>query len=183
MNFVKFKRAERINAVFCLIVGTLSHFLYDWSGQNKLIALFSPVNESTFEHLKLLFFPWLWFGIVEVFLLCKAPITNKCRQYVIPAKTIGVISGCAAICISFYTYTGFLGYSIDFINILTFVIGVAVQYFVTINVFKSGKFATENFLRISIIIIIVIIALFTIFTFFPPHIAFFRDPLNFSYGI
>lgn len=32
--------------IVTMILGTLNHFLYDWSGKNPVIALFTPVNES-----------------------------------------------------------------------------------------------------------------------------------------
>lgn len=41
------------------ILGTLFHFVYDWSGQMWFVGLFVPVNESTWEHMKLLFVPML----------------------------------------------------------------------------------------------------------------------------
>ncbi len=51
--------------LFTAIAGTLLHFLYDWSGQSLLIAPFSAVNESIWEHMKLLFFPMLLFAAAE----------------------------------------------------------------------------------------------------------------------
>ena len=57
--------------VFSLIVGTLLHFTYEWSGENKFIASFSAVNESVWEHLKLVFYPMLIAGIVEYFFVKK----------------------------------------------------------------------------------------------------------------
>ena len=39
-------------------LGTLNHFLYFLSGQSPIVALFCPVNESVWEHLKLLYFPF-----------------------------------------------------------------------------------------------------------------------------
>ncbi len=38
--------------------GSALHFLYDWL-PSPLTALFSPINESVWEHLKLLFWPML----------------------------------------------------------------------------------------------------------------------------
>ena len=46
---------------FVLVLGTFSHFFFDWSGENRLVGIFAAVNESTWEHLKLLFFPALLF--------------------------------------------------------------------------------------------------------------------------
>lgn len=37
-------------------LGTLAHFAYEWSGKQLLAGAFCAVNESTWEHMKLLFF-------------------------------------------------------------------------------------------------------------------------------
>lgn len=44
-----------------LILGVLLHFLYDWF-PNPVTALISPVRESLWEHLKILFIPLLLSG-------------------------------------------------------------------------------------------------------------------------
>ena len=44
---------------FVLITGSLAHFLYGWSGNNHIVGLFTPVSESIWEHMKLIFFPML----------------------------------------------------------------------------------------------------------------------------
>ena len=36
-------------------LGVLFHFVYDWTGENAVVGLFTPINESTWERLKLLF--------------------------------------------------------------------------------------------------------------------------------
>ncbi len=55
--FMKYlKRYAIIGIFFVLITGTLAHFLYDWSGNNYIVGLFTPINESIWEHMKLLFF-------------------------------------------------------------------------------------------------------------------------------
>ena len=46
-------------------VGTVLHFLYEWLGSATWIAPFSGVNESTWEHMKLLFWPMLLYAIVQ----------------------------------------------------------------------------------------------------------------------
>lgn len=57
--------------LFTSVTGTLAHFVYDWSGQNVLAGLFTPVSESTWEHMKLLFFPMLLYGFFTMFCLHK----------------------------------------------------------------------------------------------------------------
>ena len=46
---------ETAGFLFTAAVGALLHFSYDWSGGTVLAAAFSAVNESTWEHMKLLF--------------------------------------------------------------------------------------------------------------------------------
>ena len=46
-----------------ILAGSALHFLYDlWP--NPLTAVFAPVNESVWEHLKLLYAPFLVCGFV-----------------------------------------------------------------------------------------------------------------------
>ena len=65
---MKMKKIFIWSAIIVSILGTLLHFAYDWSGQNTLVGLFTPVNESTWEHMKLIFFPTL---IVNIFIWRK----------------------------------------------------------------------------------------------------------------
>jgi hypothetical protein len=51
--------------------GTILHFLYDWLGKAAWIASFSGVNESTWEHMKLLVWPTFIFAVVQYFFFCK----------------------------------------------------------------------------------------------------------------
>ena len=66
------------------ILGSLSHFVYEWSGNNRFVGYFFAVNESTWEHLKLLFFPTVVYSVIEYFL-----VKNKIANY-IPAAVISV---------------------------------------------------------------------------------------------
>ena len=61
---------EIISTIFIMIVGTLLHFTFGWSNNNPLVGTFSAVNESTWEHLKLLFFPMLIIPIIILLVLC-----------------------------------------------------------------------------------------------------------------
>ena len=67
----KIKKTQIIVAILIIIIGTLLHFTYEWSGENNFVASFSAVNESTWEHLKLVFFPMLILGIIEYFFIKK----------------------------------------------------------------------------------------------------------------
>ena len=57
-----------LGMIFTGVIGTFLHFLFQWTANHPAIALFSPVNESIWEHLKLLFFPVLLFTSLECIL-------------------------------------------------------------------------------------------------------------------
>ena len=95
--------------------GTLLHFLYDWLNKSALVAPFSGVNESTWEHMKLLFWPMFIYSIVQSF-FCKDRKDFWC------IKLRGILLGLILIPIIFYTYNGVIGRSPDWINIAIFFI-------------------------------------------------------------
>ena len=68
-------RWELIGFAFTGAVGTLLHFVYEWTGGNPLIAAFCAVNESTWEHMKLLFVPFFLFTMVQ-FIVFAEPLRS-----------------------------------------------------------------------------------------------------------
>ena len=65
MQYKKFRRHLFIGMLIVAALGTLFHFAYDFTGQNRLIGLFVAINESTWEHMKLLFFPLFFFALMQ----------------------------------------------------------------------------------------------------------------------
>ena len=155
--------------------GTLLHFLYDWLGGAAWIAPFSGVNESTWEHMKLLFWPMLIFAIVQSFFF-------RDRKDFWCVKLRGILLGLALIPILFYTYNGIIGNSPDWINIAIFFISAAIAYIYETRRFNSGTTACKN-PKPAIALLCLIAVLFVVFTFATPEIDLFKDPLTGTYGI
>ncbi len=162
--------------VFVSIIGSISHFVFKWSGYSLAVGLFFPVNESTWEHLKLLFFPYLIWTVIEYYLMKK-------EKGIFISKLIGVICGMLSIIIFFYTYTGVFGKSIEILNILSFFIGAGIAFIIDSYLIKSEKFKSSQLDTIAIAVFIAISAVFLIFTIAPPFIPLFKDPINSTYGI
>ena len=155
--------------------GTVLHFLYDWLGKAVWIAPFSGVNESTWEHMKLLFWPMLVFAIVQSFFLGE-------REDFWCVKLRGILLGLGLIPVIFYTYNGVIGRSPDWINIAIFFIAAGIAYLYETRLFKNEK--TEcKFPKLAIAILALIALLFVIFTFATPEINIFKDPLTGTYGV
>ena len=174
MNKNKIRNYQIFSIIFTFILGTLLHFTYDLSNQNQIVAIFSSVNESVWEHLKLLYFPMLITTIIGYFYLDKKVPNFIC------SKTVGIITSMLFTIIFFYTYTGILGKNIAFIDILSFfmatILGEFVSYILIVNKFKCNN-------KIAIIVLVIIFASFAIFTYFTPNIGLFKDPLTGKYGI
>lgn len=171
----KLKKWEFYGFLFVAALGTLGHFLYDISGQNMLVGKFFPVNESIWEHLKLLFFPYVIFSVAEWFCVGKG---FKSFAF---SKLIGVLSGMLFTVVFYYAYSGILGKNIDFVNILIFFVAVAISFIVSFRLIKNGNF-NVNFKVITIGIFILIALLFVLFTTNPPEINLFKDPVSGQYG-
>lgn len=170
-NLIKF---QIFSTIFVIILGTILHFTYILSGKNLIIGLFSTVNESTWEHLKLLFFPMLITIVIGYFVFKDTFPSFLC------SKTTGIISAILFTTIFFYTYTGIIGTNSAILNILTFIlsviIGEYVSYVLTINNFTCNKIFFAS-------ILIIITISFFVFTFSPLKINLFKDPITGSYGI
>ena len=155
--------------------GTLLHFLYDWLGEAVWIAPFSGVNESTWEHMKLLFWPMLAFAAVQSFFF-------KDRGGFWCIKLRGILLGMLLIPVIFYTYNGAVGRSPDWLNIAIFFVAAAGVYVYEARLFESGgvkcgspKWAVAALCGLAV--------LFAVFTFVTPEIGLFRDSLTGRYGI
>ena len=169
----QYLKLEIIGFIFVSVLGTLFHFAYDFFNSNFIVGIFTPTNESTFEHLKLLLYPYLLYSIIEYFILRKnyfAYIDNF-----VCAKTLGLIAGLISIVVLFYTYTGVLGYNVDFINIAIFFIAVFISFFVSYkSVYKIEK--QDNNCQLCLLIVGIIIILFIIFSLKPLDIGLFKEP-------
>ena len=166
---------QLIGFLIASLGGTLLHFLYDMLSKSVWIAPFSGVNESTWEHMKLLFFPMFIYAIVQSFFF-------KERKDFWCVKLRGILVGLALIPILFYTYNGVIAKSPDFVNIAIFFISAAIAYAYETRLFNSGKVKCNSQGR-AFLILLVIGALFVIFTFRTPEINIFKDPITNSYGI
>lgn len=172
----KLLKYDIIGFVFVSIIGTLAHFVYERTNQSVIAALFCPINESPWEHLKLIFFPYLIWTIIQAFIM-------KGAKNLLPAKFIGVFVGMTATLSFFYTYTGIAGRNIDWLNILSFFIGVFIAFLLDHIIIKSEKMQGKGENITAVILFIIISAIFMLFTFAPPLIPLFKDPITSSYGI
>jgi len=154
---------ETVGAIVIVVAGTLFHFTYEWSGSSRVVGFFAPVNESVWEHLKLVLYPVLAFAVVEM-------------------KWIEVVAAVVFITAFFYTYTGALGVdSVVAIDICSFVVAVIGGQWISYRlVVMPGPPPLP--LPASLVVLASLIVLFGVFTYAPPHLPLFQQTSTGIYG-
>lgn len=153
-----------IGIILTCLLGTLSHFVYEWTNKQFIIGLFVPVNESVWEHMKLTYFPMFVFLALEYFFIFRTIPRLFC------AGLSGLLAATGVMPVIFYTYTGILGFHTLFLDILTFVISVIIGFAMRLLSIHRGHKKCTFFYFICVLILGVC---FLIFTYYPPSAALF----------
>ena len=128
------KKWQIFASIFCLILGTILHFAYEWFNSNGIVGLFSAVNESVWEHLKLLFYPMFFISIIGYFKIGR----KLCNYWY--TQMFGVVFALIFVVVFFYTYTGIIGKNFFLLDIASFIISSVVL-----------SYSSENFFNMSAI--------------------------------
>ncbi|MFZ7132333.1 MAG: DUF6512 family protein [Eubacteriales bacterium] len=163
--------------ILIILFGTILHFIYEWLGKSPVIGIIGAVNESTWEHLKLLFWPTLIISVIEYIL-----VGNKYNNF-ITGIAISLISGMLLIIILFYTYTGIWGKDSLIMDIGIFIISVIVSQLISNQIVTLNMDIKSLVNILSLHIIGIMMLSFVWFTFIPPKIPLFQDPVTKCYGI
>ena len=166
----KLKRHTIIGIIFVLITGTLSHFVYEWSDNNTLAGFLFPINESVWEHMKLVFFPMLLYSF---YVIAKLDSDFPCS---VATTMFGVLLGTFLVPILFYTYSGFLGYTTRFFDIGTFVISVLLSFWVIYKLTQSCKLASYEAALKTLVLVMAMC--FFLFTYQPLALGIFAAPVE-----
>lgn len=172
----KFKWLSVVGFFVISIIGTILHFTYEFSGGNLIVATFSAVNESIWEHLKIAVMPVLLWTIIELFVLKYRPdnlwtsvfskiITNMFLiviLYYISLFVIGTHNPQVAIAIFYFSI------------LVSQIVGIIVMNIekVNVNIEEAAKYA-----------VLFIFLLFIFFTFLPPKAQVFKDEVTQTYGV
>ena len=165
---------EAFGLLFLIVFGTCAHFIYEWSGHNKLAGVICAVNESTWEHMKLVIGPSLIWMIVEAPFLYSSP-------NFITAKAVSIVVMMVLIPVIFYGFLLLLKKETLILGILDFVFsaiaGQVVSYWILISVPVPSW---ANYLSSAVLVLI--LYMYLRFTIKPPKIFLFKDPITDRYG-
>lgn len=157
-----------IGIIVVIITGTLAHFVYEWTGNNSVAGLFVPVNESVWEHMKLLFFPMLLYAV-------SARHKLKGAYPCIGASfCFGILAGTLLIPILFYAYTAVCGKNYFVLDIATFVLSVILAFWLTFRLAQSCR--ANPYAPLLYALTAALFVCFAVFTYHPPDGKLFDDP-------
>lgn len=154
--------------LFVGVLGVLFHFAYDFLGQTPVAGLFFPINESIWEHLKLLYFSVALWWIAEGFLDGKQERFFAPRVWALSLALLFIPT-------AFYTYSGVIGRRYSWVDIGLYFAG-DLLYFILAHRFTRKKEESEGENVLAIIVFLLWMFSFFLFTFLPPDLGIFREP-------
>ena len=149
-----------IGFFWIVIVGSLLHFTYEWSGKSTIVGYFSPVNETVWEHLKLGYFSLTFFMLIDYW-----PLRNKTTGY-FAAKALGIISMNLFILLINFIYETVTNRSNIIFHIVLFIAGALICQYVSIKVMRKDVKSNLNkiglFVYIAIGLLLIVLTPFQI---------------------
>ena len=170
------KKIKVIGVFISFILAVILHFIYGWM-PNTFISVIAPVNESIWEHMKLIVSSSLIFSIFEYFIYKKKDITfnNFILSY-----AISCILGIIVYLLLYIPLNDIFGHKAYIAISLLFLILVFVQI---VSYYIMNKENIKHSSDIGILLILIIYFAFGYLTFHPPKINLFYDYMNKGYGI
>ncbi len=180
MKCKKILRYEIIGVFAIFILGCLWHFIYDISGGNYILGLFTPVNESMWEHWKIGMYPILIYSAIEYIF-----VKEEAKNFLF-SKFISIIVF-EIVCFSLtgFWHAFFKGASSTanlIVDIGCYFVGVLVGQ-ITSYIIACNSKENKKLKYIALAGILIHIIIFTIFTLKPPRNEYFKDNNTGEYGI
>lgn len=160
-----------------VIVGSLLHFAYDWSGHHRLVAVVGAVNESYWEHIKIAVWPVAACQVV-LFVLGGYRIASF-----IPAATIALYSIPVGMVGLVFLYKHLVGRNLVPIDIAVFAVVVVVAQVLFVKVLQQLR-PDGVMVALAALYLAGLVVSFLRFTLRPPREPdLFVDPLTGRYGV
>lgn len=161
--------------LFTVAVGAVLYFLWKWTGQNRIAAAFSAVNESTWEHMKLLFFPAFLFSMIEVWF--------RDSSNFLAVRGLSLWVGTALEPVLFYTYTGVTGIHTLWADIAVFILSAAAAFLLDLCLRRTGRFTSGWQQAAGLAALWALALVFVLWTYRPPQLPLFWDAAAGVYGV
>jgi hypothetical protein len=156
-----------IIVILVILLGSLWHYVYSWSNNNQAVGYFFPTSESTWEHLKLIYWPFIIFTII-LWILFRRNMNNT-----LFALSMAILLACASIVVLFYTIEGAFGGSGIALDIIIYIVAVIVAVILFYYIINRKQLPNWTII-IAGVIIITLGVLFIVFSFSHPNVPIFE---------
>ena len=168
--------SEAVGFVIIYAAAVYLHFAYPLSGGAALGILFGAVNESVWEHVKILSAAYIGWSLLQL-----SWLRVRFRQYA-AAKCIGLYTLMGLIIGGHYGYTALTGEVLFRADIGLSVAAVALVQVMTYFL-ETRENQLADYFAPAMMLLMLYYLMFFSFTIFPPKAELFRDPTSGGYGI
>ena len=160
------------------VVGSALHFAYGFLGELPLIGAVTPVNESVWEHAKMMLLPViLWWTLYPLFRGKRHQLRTGPWFF---GGLLALLTALTVMPLLFYFYTSAFGTELLWVDILILLASLAAGQLLGLHGYRHSKGIAPG---LALGIFALLLLLFILFTFFPPHIPLFQDGPSGGYGI
>lgn len=172
---MKIKTLKIIGTIIALTLPFPLHFLYKMF-PNFIASIFLPVNESIWEHMKILFGSIILSGVIQkiITIIKKEEINNICFS-----NFIGAISSIPIFLILFLPVYYIISENM-IITIIIMFMAIIASEIISYKLMNEKDYKLENK---TIFFGIIVYIIFGILTYYPIKIDLFKDSKTNTYGI
>lgn len=167
---------ELLGVLFILTFGTTLHFWFEWTGYWRPVVIIAAVNESTWEHFKMAFWPTFFWGLLEYFLW------GRTKKNFVISKSSGLLIMPVITAFLFYGYTVFWHHNLP-ADIAVFIASVAGGQMLSLYILRIDRILPHVLSIFSFIGIFIMVFLFSTLSYFPRENFLFAHPETGEYGI
>jgi len=174
---IKIKYWELIGIIPIILFGTTLHFWFEWTGYWRPMALIAAVNESTWEHFKMGFWPSLLYALIEY------PFLKQAAKNFWGGKFFGLLTMPIVTSLLFYGYTAITGHHYLIADAVIFILSIVAGQLVSLNILTAAKPMPPMAQPLFAVGLFLMIAAFSLLSYYPPTNFLFADPITGEYGI
>ena len=168
---------ELAGILLIVLAGAALHFLFAWTNYWQPVAIIAAVNESTWEHFKIGFWPMLIWAVVEY------PFLRRITRNYWGAKCAALLVLPLVIAVLFYTYTAITGHHYLIADVLLFVIAVIAGQIVSYKLLTVEEIGRRWPKGLAVALIAILVMLYSLLSYYPPGSFLFQHPETGEYGI
>jgi hypothetical protein len=167
-----------IAGIFLIIAfGTTLHFWFAWTDYWRPVALIAAVNESTWEHFKMAFWPALIYALIEY------PFLKDETNNFFVVKFAGLFSMPIITMILFYGYTSLTGTHLLWADVIVFILSVIGGQWISLTILTKTKEMQPSANYLAVAGIVLMVLAFSLLSYYPLNNFLFKHPGTGEIGI